>query len=256
MLDLSVFAMHWMEHNCDFDNDYCQGTDFDLSGAVDQCDFAIFADNWPTWTRPYTDPYVLWETALIALWRLDTIGGSVATDSIGFKKGTLHGDPMWQPTGGKFGGALEFDGINDYVSTGVILDPTDDRFSTFVWIKTNSADRTIISQLGTHGASWLAIDGAGRLITEFQGSSGRGPIPLPPGTVITDGQWHRVGLTWDGAHRTLYVDDVQVAGDTSAQSIRSADGGLNIGASKDLSNDSFFSGLIDDVRIYDRAIEP
>ncbi len=46
MLDFSLFAMHWLDDNCDPSNDYCEGTDLDLSGAVDINDFEAFADNW------------------------------------------------------------------------------------------------------------------------------------------------------------------------------------------------------------------
>ena len=60
-------------------------------------------------------------------------------------------------------------------------------------------------------------------------------------------------LTWDGSNRILYVDDLEVAKDTQAQFSGSAEG-LYIGAGKNLEPGSFFSGLIDDVRIYDRAV--
>ena len=62
-------------------------------------------------------------------------------------------------------------------------------------------------------------------------------------------------LTWDGSNRILYVDDLDVAKDTQAQFSGSAEG-LYIGAGKNLEPGSFFSGLIDDVRIYDRAVIP
>jgi hypothetical protein len=64
-----------------------------------------------------------------------------------------------------------------------------------------------------------------------------------------------VGLTWDGSNRILYVDDLEVAKDTQAQLGGSSEG-LYIGAGKNLESGSFFSGLIDDVRIYDRAVTP
>jgi hypothetical protein len=79
--------------------------------------------------------------------------------------------------------------------------------------------------------------------------------PLLSQVIITDGQWHRIGLTWDGTNRTLYVDDVEAAKGTQA-GMPSSDRGLNIGAGKDLDSETFFSGLIDDIRIYDRAIVP
>jgi len=64
-----------------------------------------------------------------------------------------------------------------------------------------------------------------------------------------------VGLTWDGTTRILYVDDVEVARDTQA-GLGGSVGGLHIGAGSNLAADSFWSGLVDDVRIYDRAIVP
>ena len=79
--------------------------------------------------------------------------------------------------------------------------------------------------------------------------------PLLSQTIVTNGNWHRVGVTWDGKNRILYVDDVEVARDTQA-SLAASQGGLYIGAGKNLEAGSFWSGLIDDVRIYDRAITP
>jgi hypothetical protein len=52
------------------------------------------------------------------------------------------------------------------------------------------------------------------------------------------------------------VDGVEVAKDTAAQNpLKSATGGLYIGAGKTLDATSFFSGLIDDVRIYNVALK-
>ena len=74
-------------------------------------------------------------------------------------------------------------------------------------------------------------------------------------TVITDGQWHRIGLVWDGANRILYVDGVTVAED-SPQGLEGSQMGLYIGTGKGMESGTYFSGLIDDVRIYNRAVSP
>jgi len=55
-------------------------------------------------------------------------------------------------------------------------------------------------------------------------------------------------------YRYLYVDGVEVAADTDIVPVFSCDGGLYIGAGKDLEPDSFYSGMIDDVRIYNKAL--
>ena len=46
MDDFAFFAAHWLDDNCDPSNDYCEGTDLDLSGAVDISDLEALADNW------------------------------------------------------------------------------------------------------------------------------------------------------------------------------------------------------------------
>lgn len=74
-------------------------------------------------------------------------------------------------------------------------------------------------------------------------------------TNITDDNWHRIGFVWDGSNRTLYVDNVAVADDTKAN-LGASYNGLYIGAGKVMEPGSFWSGLIDDVRIYNRALIP
>jgi len=82
---------------------------------------------------------------------------------------------------------------------------------------------------------------------------GRGADALLSQTVITDGQWHRVGLVWDGSQRTPCVDGVVVAEDTQSDLTASACG-LDIAVGKDYATGTFFSGLIDDIRIYKKAL--
>ena len=115
----------------------------------------------------------------------------------------------------------------------------------------------MMSQIDTSGAgaAWLCCDAAeGTLMTELQ-SSGRGGCAMTSDFVVSDGEWHRIGLVWNGSHRRLYVDDAEVVGDVQdgMGNLRSV---MFIGAGNSLAPDSHFSGLIDDVRIYDRAIEP
>ena len=79
--------------------------------------------------------------------------------------------------------------------------------------------------------------------------------PLLSQTLITDDAWHRVGLSWDGANRILYVDNVEVAKDTQP-GFASSEGGLYIGTGKDMTLGTYWSGLIDEVRVYNRAVRP
>jgi hypothetical protein len=91
-------------------------------------------------------------------------------------------------------------------------------------------------------------------MTELR-SGGRQSKALSCEAVITDGNWHRVGFTWDGSNRCLYVDDFLVAEDTDV-ALNACNGGLNIGCGRLMAPGTFFTGLIDDVRIYSRAVKP
>jgi len=191
--------------------------------------------------------------ALLAHWKLDEIEGDIASDSANDNDGTVYGDPTCQPEGGMVNGALQLDGIADYVNTPFVLNPADGKFSVFVWIKGGAPGQTVLSQIG--GVNWLCADTLeGNLMTELK-ALGRGAAILPSQAVITDGDWHRIGLVWDGSIRTLYVDDVAVAEDEQTN-LEGSDNGLYIGAGTAMEPGSFWSGLIDDVRIYNRAVTP
>jgi hypothetical protein len=191
---------------------------------------------------------------LIAHWKLDEIEGTVAYDSADVNDGILNGDPLWQPGGGQVAGALEFDGIDDYVNTPFVLNPADGKFSVFAWIKGGAPGQAVLSQMG--GGRWLCADPSeGNLMTELKAAGRVVTQPLVSEFVVTDGNWHRIGFVWDGSNRTLYADDVEVAKDTQAY-LAGSENDLYIGTGKAMEPGSFFSGLIDDVRIYNRAVIP
>ena len=92
-------------------------------------------------------------------------------------------------------------------------------------------------------------------MTELKGT-GRDSRILCSETIVADGNWHRTALVCDGEVRSLYVDDLLAAQDTQAGGPANCAGGLNIGCGKDMTPGSFFTGLIDDVRIYNRVVQP
>jgi len=217
-------------------------------GKVDETDLEVLMSYWG---QEVNDPTVA------AGWKLNETEGMVAHDIAGMCDGTLHGEPVWQPQGGKIGGALLLDGIDDYISTAFVLNPTAGPFSVFAWVKDGLPGQVIVSQSQKEGVNWLLADASGgRLQTSLTEPWGRfPPKPLVSESVITDGQWHRVGFVWDGKSRALYVDNIQVASDTQTSLTKSI-GCLYIGAGSTLAAGTFWSGLIDDVRIYNRAVEP
>jgi len=246
--------------------------DFNGDGIVDSADMCIMVDYWGTdeplcdigpmpWGDGIVDvqdlivlaEHLFEEPGLIAYWKLDEIEGDIASDSANDNDGTVYGNLAWQPEGGMVDGALQLDGIDDYVNTPFVLNPADGKFSVFAWIKGGAPGQAVLSQAGW--ARWLCADPSeGNLITELKGT-GRGATELLSQTIITDGDWHRIGLVWDGSHRTLYVDDAAVAEDTQTN-LEGSYNGLYICAGTSMEQGSFWSGLIDDVRIYNRAVIP
>jgi hypothetical protein len=233
--DFAILAAQWLETSGDESTGKCQ---------VDFGDLAFLADYW------------LADFLVAAYWRLDETAGNVAHDSAGNKNGALSGEPVWRATGGKVAGALELDGVDDYVETPFVLDPAHGQFSIFAWINGGAPGQVVVSQTG--GANWLSTDVSdGKLMTGLSIPSGRFAGPLMSQTVITDGDWHHIGFVWDGSYRYLYVDEAEVAKDPKVFSaLATADGGLHFGAANTLSTSSFWSGLIDDVRIYNQAVTP
>ncbi|MFC1793492.1 LamG domain-containing protein [Planctomycetota bacterium] len=175
-----------------------------------------------------------------------------AADSVGDNDAIVLGGIEWQPTGGQINGALQLDGVSGYAIAGAVLNPADGLFSIFAWIKGGAPGQVVVSQQSA--SNWLTTDAVGKLMTELKSSD---PLaePLVSETVITDGQWHRIGLVWDDSHRILYVDSIIVAEDTQ-DSLEGSENGLNIGAGNKTQPGTFFSGLIDDVRIYNHVENP
>lgn len=155
---------------------------------------------------------------------------------------------------------LRLDGIDDYISTDFVLDPAKGSFSVFAWIKGDAPGQAVISQTDGSGSgeTWLGADPLlGKLMTGLvPPPAGRFvPQPLVSDFVVTEGQWHHIGFAWDGSYRALYVDGIEVKSDAAIQALlKSSDGGLYIGAGKMFDAGSFFSGKIDDVRIYNVAL--
>jgi N-acetylneuraminic acid mutarotase len=214
-------------------------------GIIDAMDLELLMS---FWEQPFNDP------TLIAHWALDEAEGDVAYDSAGVNDAFLVGSPVWQPDGGMVAGALLFDGTYGYVSTDSVLNPAAGVFSVIAWTKGGAPGQAILSQ--TDGVGWLRADSTeGNLMTDLK--SGRSSAPLLSQTCITDGDWHRIGFVWDGLYRLLYVDGIAVAVDVAPlSSLGTAVGGLHFGVGSTLTPGTFFSGLIDDVRIYNRAVTP
>ena len=219
-------------------------------GVVDVRDLEVLMSSWG---QEVDDP------TLNTCWKLDETEGNIAYDSAGQGDAEVNGEPQWLATDGRINGALQLDGISNFVDTPLVINPESATFSVFAWVCGGLPGQVILSQAG--GMDWLLIDTElGALKTaltqppvEIRGKITGGPALISTAT-ITDGNWHRVGLVRDGSKRILYVDDAEVVRDV--ETLASCQGTLRIGAGSDLAAGSFWSGMIDDVRVYDRAVMP
>jgi len=252
--------------------------DLNGDGTVDSADMVIMVDHWGEdyplcdigpmpWGDGVVDvedlkvlaEYLFTYPGTTAYWKLDEMEGDIAYDSAHGYDGVLIGGPIWRPDGGMMDGALHFDGIDDFVGTDFVLDPAHNLFSVFSWIKGGAPGQVVISQ--ADGVNWLSADPSeGKLMTSLSCPPGGRvlvPAPLVSESVITDDTWHCIGFVWDGLCRTLYVDGTEVAKDPVRLSgLESAEGSLYFGVGSNLAPNTFFSGLIDDVCIYNRVLSP
>ena len=192
---------------------------------------------------------------LVGYWKLDETDGETAKDAAGDNDGLLQGDPRWQYHSRARGGGLLFDGADDYVDCGrsTVFDITD-TITAAAWVT-----------IGTVGTDWQTIvskgDSAWRLSTygrtrRFHFAVCGSPwVNLVDGNIeVPAGEWHHVCGTYDGQAIRLYVDGVLDAGRPNSDPIPANTHKVYIGANAERQG-RFWDGLIDDVRIYNRALD-
>ncbi len=251
--------------------------DFNQDGVLNLVDFAILGQKWGAQESsldiapPAADGIASWADlaglgrywlmcpGLVAHWPLDEIEGLVAADRLEHFEGTIHGSPAWQPQGGKLGGALELDGVDDYVTAGNALKPAYSPLTVIAWVRSVQPGRVILSRSETSGTSrtWLGTEPVtGALMTTLT-DGGRSTHSLVSTVNVTDGAWHQVCLVWDGSSRCLYVDGREAAADTRMLGkLTPSIGELFIAVASDLNPATFWSGAIDDIRMYNRVVKP
>jgi hypothetical protein len=243
-VELARMAEHWGSSDLRYDIAPMPCGD----GFVDAADVARLAE--------YAAMDEIHDPTLVGRWKLDghpDEPGLARDCSENGCHGILIGDACLLPDCGMIDGALQCDGYDDYVVLPTSCNAGDGELSVFAWVNGGRRGKVILSQRA--GVNWLMADQiTGALKTEL-GSDARFSSTLQCDTSICDGTWHEIGLVWDGTNRSLYVDGVEVAHDAQ---VHAADcwGSLYLGASDTLHPGSFWSGLIDDVRIYNRAVIP
>jgi hypothetical protein len=187
-----------------------------------------------------------------AHWALDEMSGTAVTDASGNEHtGTLQGAPTW--TTGMRGGALTFDGEDDFVDLGDPQDLPSGRAvrSICAWAKTDTiaAGRRWIVAYGTGSPGQAMFIGANGN-TLFGGGYAD---DLQLSGFWSPGVWHHICLIYDGTTARLYADGRQVASGVKTWNLV-----LNRDYIGRQVNDAaeFWDGSIDDVRIYRRILPP
>ncbi|MHC4228890.1 MAG: LamG domain-containing protein, partial [Planctomycetota bacterium] len=209
---------------------------------------------------------------LVSHWKLDDGSGTTARDSAGINDGTLQGNAKW--ANGWVIGAVELDGDDDYVDCGegtVFNTVCRDVITLAAWVKANP----------DVGPDWggIIFRGYGYLYGDIEpydtfamyyhkpnermgfktNSTSPEWMASPNGsaTDLFDGEWHHTASVYDGAEKVIYLDSVEIVREaaTGRIGIGEGTGRVLIGGGRDVDPMVIeFGGLIDEARIYDRAL--
>jgi hypothetical protein len=177
----------------------------------------------------------------------------------------LSGNISTTTAPGRVGQALSFDGVNDYVSipdpgTGSILDfDTGSQITIAMWVnRTNN--NILVSPIGkgTYSNYAFELDTARRPQFFYSDAQNLGAWQIYRTSAITNNEWHHLVFTYTfgtASSAQWYIDGVPISGSwvggTGNVAPAKNNESLQIGR---WSTSEHFTGLIDDVRIYNRAL--
>jgi chitodextrinase len=238
--------------------------DFDLvpgSAAIDRAPEAYSSTDITGQARPIgwagdAGAYETVASGLVAAYPFNEGLGAIAFDVSGKGNSGAVAGATWS-TAGRFGGALSFDGTNDWVT--VVDAPSLDlatQLTIEAWVKP--------TVLGTAWRTVAIKEQPGNLVyalyanTDTRGASGhvyvggdmnaQAPDRLPVGT------WTHVATTYDGATLRLYMNGAEVNRRPLTGTLTVSSGALRVGGNAVWNE--WFSGTIDELRLYGRALPP
>jgi hypothetical protein len=190
-------------------------------------------------------------TGLVGAWSFDEASGATAADASGNSNtGTVSGATR---LAGRYGNALTFDGLNDWVTVNDANTLDINRMTLEAWVRPSGAGdwRTVLlkEQPGQLVyALYASTDNdrpSGHIFTSTDVAL-RGPSVLPANT------WSHLAFTWDGTTTRMYVNGSQVATAALSGNAVTSTGALRIGGNAVWGE--WFNGAIDEVRVYNRAL--
>jgi len=188
---------------------------------------------------------------LVGYWKFDEGSGTTANDSSGHgNNGTLIGGPTW--VDGVVGKCLSFDGVNDYVEIPNVLNQstTEQEWSVTAWVNIKDTGSTQYLVAGINLGVSLAWYTTDKLLLYLNSGANDYYVYSDQAGLLTDKGWHFVTFVFrnsDG-YRKIYIDgeDHTGGGPNHTSTPVGLSGTWQIGQKVD--------GLIDEVRIYNRAL--
>ncbi|MEK7482546.1 MAG: LamG-like jellyroll fold domain-containing protein [Patescibacteria group bacterium] len=189
---------------------------------------------------------------LVGSWTFENVAGGKAPDMSGYNNvGTIYGatqvDGLKLASGAGTGQALSFDG-NDYLEIpySASLGLPANNETVLFWVKHNGSSNMFFESSGwsrrLFGTVWVFTD-AGNTYYQL-GADGS-----------NDGNWHLVGYTITGRTIKSYVDGKQISEVTTSADVCCTASTWWVGRVCSGSTcDLYYTGLIDEVRIYTKAL--
>jgi hypothetical protein len=204
------------------------------------------------------------QNAPIAWWQFNETSGSTAADSGSLgADGTLSGNASF--TAGVSGNAISLPGgATDFVSMGNVLPLLATDFSMQTWVRTSSSSSLSSIIAGKHRTNTnngymmrVNLDTGGYGVADrasFYQSGTPGTTAVST-TAITDDQWHHLLATYTvGGQLKLYVDG-NLETTISALNIADNTASFMVGGATQFGVErAFFTGLVDEVQVYDYAL--
>jgi hypothetical protein len=193
-------------------------------------------------------------SGLVGAWGFNEASGGTVTDASGNgNTGTIAN--ATRTTSGKFGGALSFNGTNAMVTVpdSASLDFTSG-MTLEAWVNPTA--------VGTAWRCVLLKEQPAELIYALYAGNSKGKAATDvftnadiglSGTANTAlNAWTHLAATYDGTTLRLYVNGVQAASKAVTGAIKTSNGVLRIGGNSIWGE--WFAGLIDEVRVYNKAL--
>jgi hypothetical protein len=194
----------------------------------------------------------------VGMWLFDEDKGDIVTDSSGNKNdGTLMGGPQW--VDGKFGSALEFDGVDDCVDCGnaeslkagagltitALIKTTDVRTAV------GSEEYVVVHRIDLNAPyAGYCLGRFGNYAFFHLGEIYAGANILIGKTyVINDGAWHHIIGTYDGKTSKIYVD-----GKLDIEEAKKSNFDSNVNCQLGRDPWRWYQGLIDETAIFNVAL--